>query len=455
MVFIKKTVFCLSEFWRFGIMEATKITKFMNQDGQEQKSIIQAIYRPVALWLAVLLMIIGFGAGVLAGGGDFNTDKTVIKGVDAKATPTVAGTATSSDPIPSYLKKDVNFELYWSTWNIIKNQYYNKDVPDTKLFYGSLQGLVAALGDPYSVFMTPTDATQFQEDLKGSFEGIGAEIAVKNTQLIVVAPLDDSPAMKAGLKPKDYILKINGTSTAGMSSGQAVTLIRGKKGTEVTLNIFREGWKEPKDIKIVRDQITVKSVSLELKNNGTVAVIKVRQFNDDTYPLLDSAITQLTANSQIKGIILDLRSNPGGYLDVAVQMAGEWDGEQTVVSEKNRNGVETLHKAFKTPRLANYKTIVLVDGGSASASEIVAGALKDWGKARLVGMKTFGKGSVQTLDDLADGSQIKITIAKWFTPKGNSIDEQGIEPDIKVDLTEEDFNKDRDPQLDKALEILR
>lgn len=429
----------------------------MTQVGSEKRSLIKAIYRPVSLWLAVVLMLVGFAGGVLAGGGGiFGGDgKTIIKGADAKATTTVAGVVTNTDKLPSYLTKDVNFGLYWNTWNIIKNEYYNKDVPDTKLFYGSLQGLVASLGDPYSVFMTPTDATQFQDDLKGSFEGIGAEIAVKNNQLIVVSPLDDSPAMKAGLKPKDLIVKINGTSTEGMSSGQAVSLIRGTKDTKVILTVFREGWQATKDIEIIRGQIVVKSVTWETKNNGTVAVIKARQFNEDTYPLFDAAINQIIANPKIKGIILDLRSNPGGYLDVAVQMAGEWDGEKTVVSEKNRNGVETLHKAFKVARLANYKTVVLVDGGSASASEIVSGALKDWGKAQLVGMKTFGKGSVQTLEDLSDGSQIKITIAKWFTPNGASIDEQGIQPDIKVDLTETDFNKDLDPQLDKALSLFK
>jgi carboxyl-terminal processing protease len=425
------------------------------------------IHRPafwkksVSLWIAVILLAIGFGGGVLAGGnfagGSFNGDaQSVIKGADAKTTSTpVSGQVTNTESLPTYLKKDVSFDLYWDTWNVIKNKYYNKEVPDTKLFYGSLQGLVASLGDPYSIFMTPTDATQFQDDLKGNFEGIGAEIAVKNNQLIIVSPLDDSPAMKAGLKPKDWILKINGTSTEGMTSNQAVTLIRGQKGTEVILNIYRDGFSEPKDFKIIRDQITVKSLRWEYKNDGRIVWIKVRQFNDDTMPLFDQAITEIATKNNVTGIILDLRSNPGGYLESAIEMAGEWDGDQVVVSEKNRDGLETFHRAFKAARLGKYKTVVLVNEGSASASEIVSGALKDWKKATLVGKKTFGKGSVQDLNDLKDGSQIKITVAKWFTPNGSTIDEQGIEPDVKVDLTEEDYNKDRDPQLDKALELLR
>lgn len=423
--------------------------------------------KPIALWLAVVLLILGFGGGVYAGR-QYLPEKIVIKGVDDNtvaqvaeaagkntASSTQSGKVTNIVPLPSYLKKDVNFELYWNTWDTIKNKAFNSEVPDTKLFYGSLQGMVASLGDPYSVFMTPSDATQFQDDLRGSFDGIGCEIAVKNNQLIVVSPLDDSPAMKAGLKPKDLIIKINGTSTEGMSSSEAVNLIRGKAGTEVILTIYRDGFSASKDFKITRAPINVKSLTLEYLKQGAVAHIKVRQFNDDTMPLFDAAINDIISKASVKSVILDLRGNPGGYLDSAIAMAGEWSGDRVVVSEKNRDGVETPHTAGKNPRLANYKTIVLVDSGSASASEIVAGALKDWGKARIVGMKTFGKGSVQDLTDLPDGSEIKLTIAKWFTPNGVNIDEQGIEPDVKIDLTESDYNKDLDPQLDKALELLK
>ncbi|MFA6227996.1 MAG: S41 family peptidase [Patescibacteria group bacterium] len=421
--------------------------------------------QPLALWLAVVLIFISFIIGAAVGGrGNIVSDTKVIKGADtqlmmaeAKAAESAGLTAgnTATSTLPAYLKKDVDFQLYWDTLGIIHGKYYAQDIPDTKLFYGSLQGMVAALGDPYSVFLTPSDAQQFQEDLNGTFEGIGAEIAVKNSQLIIVSPLDDSPAMKAGLKPKDWILKINGTSTEGMSSQQAVNLIRGKAGTKVNLTIYREGWTEAQVIEITRAPIVVKSLTLEYLAGGAIAHIKVRQFNGDTMPLFDSAISNILSRPGLKGIILDLRNNPGGYLESAVEMAGEWNGDGIVVSEKNRDGVKTDHRAYAQPRLTDYKTIVLVDGGSASASEIVSGALKDWGKATLVGMKTFGKGSVQDLTDLPDGSQIKLTIAKWFTPNGISIDEQGIEPDVKVDLTEEDYNNDRDPQLVKALELLK
>ena len=423
----------------------------------------------ISLWIVSIFVVIAFAGGVLAGGGvDFAPaadgagkvinyakagDNIIIKGLSVP-TSTASSTATSTANFPDYLKKDVNFQQFWEVWNIVKEKYYNKDVPDTQLFYGALQGILGSLGDPYSIFMTPTDSNQFQDSLKGNFEGIGAEIAVKNSNLIIMAPLPDTPAEKAGLKPKDLILKINGTSTKNMTSNEAVNLIRGPKGTKVTLTIFREGLDAPKDYEIVRDTITVKSVTWEIKEKD-IAYIKMRQFNDDTVPLLDKAIGEITANKNIKNVILDLRNDPGGYLQSAIEVGGEWVGNNVVVSEKMRDGQEIKHSSDRFPRLAGYKTVVLVDGGSASASEIVSGALQDWGKAKLVGTKTFGKGSVQDLVNLDDGSSVKITIAKWFTPKGRTIDEQGIEPDVKVEMTPDDFNKDKDPQLDKAIEIIR
>ncbi len=418
--------------------------------------------RYVSLWLAAILICCAFSFGILAGGAapsllansfDLSVAKTKAK---IKSTPatTTGKVLNTNAKVPDYLNKDVDFNLFWDVWNLVKNKSYDKNVPDTQLFYGALAGIVAAVGDPYTVFMTPQDSNQFQQDLKGNFEGIGAEIALKNGNIIIVAPLNDTPAEKAGLKPKDIILKINGTSTKDMSVDTAVKLIRGRKGTKVTLNIFREDFSEPKDFEIVRDAITVKSLTWEVKNNN-LAYIKIRQFNEDTMTLFDKAINEILAKGTIKGIILDLRNDPGGYLETAIAVAGEWDGSATVVSEKMRDGTEIKHVADKQARLTAYPTAVLVDGGSASASEIVAGALQDWGKAQIVGDKTFGKGSVQDLTDLPDGSSLKITIAKWFTPKGRSIDEQGITPDIYVQITPDDYNKDRDPQLDKALEILK
>lgn len=424
--------------------------------------IFNFLNKRVSLWLSLLLISLAFGSGVLAGGSNnfLDNNQIIIKGANSTSVPydtsSSFGVVTNTQAVlPNYLQKDVNFNLYWETWNIIKNKFYDKNIPDTKLFYGSLSGLVASLGDPYSVFFTPNEADDFQKDLEGSFEGVGMEVAIKNNQLVVVTPLEDSPAMKAGLRPKDWIIEIDGVSTEKMSLSEAVKLIRGPKGTKVKLSIYRVGAKDIQEIEVVRDVINVKSLTWEYKANGSIVLIKVRQFNDSTMTLLSQAIKEIKSRPKIKGIILDLRNNPGGYLDVAIAMAGEWDGEKVVVLEKNRDGQETKHIANSIPRLKNYKTVVLIDGGSASASEIVAGALQDWEMATIVGNKSFGKGSVQELDELSDGSQIKLTIAKWFTPNGRSIDEQGIEPDVKIDLTEEDYNQDRDPQLDKALELLK
>ena len=414
----------------------------------------------ISLWLVIVVVCLTFAGGVFAGGGDLlNNDRGgVIKGIDASASTTSStlGSVIGIDgKIPDYLTKDVDFSLYWKVLDLIKQNAYIKNIPETQLFYGSLSGIVASLNDPYSVFMTPQDASNFQHDLSGNFEGIGAEIAIKNNILIVIAPLPDTPAFKSGLKPKDSILKINGTSTENMSVDKAVNLIRGPKGTNVILTVYRDGATSTKDIVITRGVINVKSVSWEYKGvDNNITYIKMRQFNDDTTPLMDSAIDELISKNA-KGIILDLRNDPGGYLQTAVDVASEWVGDQVVVLEKNRDGQETKHIGDKAPRLGDIPTIVLVDGGSASASEIVAGALQDYGKAKLVGAQTFGKGSVQDLNNLPDGSTVKLTIDKWFTPKGRTIDQQGITPDVKVELTEADYNKSLDPQLDKALELLK
>jgi len=248
-------------------------------------------------------------------------------------------------------------------------------------------------------------------------------------------------------------LKIDGEDTEGMSLSKAVSLIRGAKETEVVLTIYREGFTEPRDIIVIRGAIVVKSLELEFKDN--IAYVKIRQFNAQTVPLFNDAIIEITQKPDIDGIILDLRYNPGGYLQAAIDVSGEWVNGEVVVKEKLRGGEEVLHKANKQARLDGIKTVVLVNGGSASGSEIVAGALQDLDRATIVGEQTFGKGSVQVLNDLKNGSSVKLTIAKWFTPSGSSIDGDGITPDIEVEMAEEDYNNYLDPQLDKAISIIK
>lgn len=356
------------------------------------------------------------------------------------------------DERPDYISKDVDFDLFKDVWQRMKKEYVDKNVPDTKLFYGALSGIVASVGDPYTVFLDPDTAKKFEESLSGSFEGIGAEIGMKKEQIVIMAPLPDTPAEHAGLRSGDMILKIDNKSTTGMSLDQAVTKIRGKGGTTVTLTIYREGEKKERDIAIIRDTIQVKSVTWSMK--GSIAYVRVSHFNEDTESGFADSIRAALAKKP-KGLILDLRNNPGGFLDTAVQMAGYWVDGETVVVEKYDEQRKDEYKGHVSALLKNMPTVVLVNQGSASASEIVSGALQDYGKAKLVGKKTFGKGSVQDLQRLKDGSALKVTVAKWLTPKGRMINELGIKPDVEVDIKDEDITAKKDPQLDKALEMLK
>jgi carboxyl-terminal processing protease len=353
------------------------------------------------------------------------------------------------------LSRDVDFNLYWEVWDALKSRYVDKDKFNEKeMFYGSLRGLASSLGDPYTVFFDPKDSQEFSNGLSGTFEGIGAEVGLRDDVITIIAPLSGMPAEKAGIKAGDKIIAIDGLSTASMSVDKAVSKIRGQKDTIVKLTIFREGLKETKDIEIKRDVIYVKSVKTELRADK-VFVITISNFNDDTTGLFKDAVREVV-KANPRGLIIDLRNNPGGFLDSAVSLASEWvTSGDVVVSEKSSNGTENnKYNAEGVPHLKSYPTVILVNGGSASASEILAGALKDYGLAKIVGEKTYGKGSVQALETLSDGSLIKITVAKWFTPKGNSINEQGIEPDFGAKLTSEDFNKGKDPQLDAAVNVL-
>ncbi|NCN07554.1 S41 family peptidase [Candidatus Falkowbacteria bacterium] len=410
----------------------------------------------VPFWLSFAFIITAFALGLLLGSNvSISSNQEIIRGISPNATTTSAGIVKDKDGfIPDYLTKDVDFNLFWDVWSIIKQEAYDKDIPDTQLFYGALSGVVSSLGDPHSVFFTPENTDGFNEELNGKFEGIGAEIGIRNNILTVIAPLDDSPAFKAGLRPKDLILEIDGDKTDGLSLSQAVNLIRGQHGTDVVLTIYRDDIKESKKITITREAIKVKSLEFEIKDNN-IAYIKIRQFNSETVPLFNDAVLEIIQNPNISGIILDMRYNPGGYLQSAIDVAGEWVDGEVVVKEKIRNGKEVLHRANKLAKLDKFKTVVLVNAGSASGSEIVAGALQDLHKATIVGTQTYGKGSVQKLINLKDGSSIKLTVAKWFTPSGNTIEGDGITPDVEVEISDDDYNVYRDPQMDKAIDIIR
>lgn len=403
--------------------------------------------RTISLPLAAIFILIALVIGVVAGSWTENIFNKAGYGI-------VTGLKTKS---PSYLNNDVDFSLYWKVWEYVHNNYLDKNLSDTKLFYGSLAGMVAGLEDPYSVFMDPDTTQKFNQELQGEFDGIGAEIGVKDNNIVVIAPLPNTPAEKAGLKPGDKILGIDKNDTAGMSVDYAVSLIRGLKGTKVKLIIQPNGLSEPKELEITRDRIVVQLIKSELKdlpnNQGKVAYIRLVHFSADADNLFKETWQKLAASGP-KGLIFDLRSNPGGYLDQAIAISSHWVDKGVVVKEKGASVNQKDYESTGEGDLKKIPTVILVNQGSASASEIVTGALQDYGLATVVGEQTFGKGSVQNLEDFPDGSSVKLTIAKWYTPKDRSIDKNGLKPDIEVKLTREDVEKNKDPQLDKALQIL-
>ena len=349
----------------------------------------------------------------------------------------------------------VDFSLFWDTWKIVEEKYVDRlKLNPQEMIYGAISGMLRALGDPYTLFLPPQETKKFKEDMQGSFEGIGAEISIRKGVLIIIAPLEGSPAKRAGLLPQDKILKINETAASDLNIDEAVNLIRGPKETEVKLLILRDEWSEPKEIKITREAIQIPVLKWELKDSN-IAYIQFYHFTENASFEFQKTVQEILA-SNAKSIILDLRNNPGGYLETSVDIASWFLPKNEIVAIEdfgNDKKIEYRSKGYL--KLANFPLVVLVNSGSASASEIVAGALRDIRGIKLVGEKTFGKGSVQEMEQLASGSSLKITIAKWLTPSGKSIMEEGLEPDIKIEMTKEDFDANRDPQLDKALEMLK
>lgn len=349
---------------------------------------------------------------------------------------------------------EADFDQFWELWDKIKRKYVKQPVKDADLFYGAMQGLVRGLDDPYSAYFPPKEALEFAESLSGEFEGIGAEIGKKKGQLTVIAPLPKSPAELAGLKTGDLIYAINKEETFELELDEAVSKIRGPKGTTVVLTIGRDGGEEIKDISIIRDKIVIPTVVYEKKENN-IAYMRVSVFNEDTWEEFDKVAREVVKNSP-KGIILDLRSNPGGYLQTAVDVASEWVVQGQIVLEKFADDSSNEYKSRGAHRFAGIPTVVLVDEGTASGSEIVAGALQDYKLAQIVGKNTFGKGSVQEFEPLSDGSALKITVAKWYTPNGRQIDETGIAPDITLpEIVVQNENGGIDDKgMEKAMELL-
>lgn len=357
---------------------------------------------------------------------------------------------------------NVDFTLFWNAWDALHERFVDSEKLSTQdLVYGAISGMIQAAGDQYTVFFEPVTNKKFRDEISGTFSGVGIEIGKRNDLLTVISPIKNTPAFRAGIRTGDIILSIDKKTTSGMTTEEAVTLIRGTRGSTVTLSIRRNGNPDA-DFAIVRENIRIPAVEWSLLNAST-AYIELSTFNQNVDDEFRKAAREIQKTSA-QNIILDLRSNPGGLLDSSVYIAGWFlDPGSTVTIERFGDGTENVFRTTGEPELRDYNVIILTNGGSASASEILAGALHDVRNIRIVGEKTFGKGSVQEVIEFPGGSALKVTVARWLTPNGISISEKGIEPDIKVALPEDAITAGtvelgtagKDPQLDKALELLK
>ncbi len=358
-------------------------------------------------------------------------------------------------------KQPVSYGPLWTVLNDVQQNYIDASTIDSQAeMYGAIKGAVAAVGDPYTLFFDPKDYASFSSQLSGNFEGIGVEIAEQNNVATVVSVIKDSPALAAGLAAGDEVLKVNGTDTTKLSLDDVAAQIRGAAGTSVTLTIYRPSASKQMDFTIMRKQITLKTVAYSvetLANGKKYELIDIAEFGDDTTKDFGPAAADAVKN-KVSGIILDLRGNPGGYLNSAVAIASYWLPKgQLVVTENQTNQQPQPYYSAGNDTLNALPTVVVVDGGTASAAEILSGALHDHGNAKLVGVKTFGKGSVQQLitDGLPAGTALKVTIAKWFTPNGQNLNHNGLDPDVNVTISADDLAAKKDPQMDQAKTTLQ
>jgi len=399
------------------------------------------------LILAVIVLAATFSAGYLIG----------FKGYQGSLAEFPKVTITRELP-PD--KKDLDFSLFWRVWDTINTSYFDKEkVIPANMVYGAIEGMVSALGDPYTVFLPPDKNRVVQEDLLGSFDGIGIQIGFKGNQLAVIAPLPNSPSEKAGIEAGDFIVGIKDEAkgiergTVGISITDAVSAIRGPAGTIVTLTLLREGQEEPIVVDVVRESIDVPSVTLTfVGDDENIAQVRLLKFGGETEAEWEEAVIEILKKQSLKGIVLDLRNNPGGYLQGAVDIASEFMKTGRVVVIEERGEQKSEYVVEKIGRFPNTPLVVLVNQGSASASEILAGALRDDKKVKLVGEKTFGKGTIQEPQQVDGGAGLHITVARWLTPSGVWVDGEGLTPDFEL---EDNGETDEDEQLQKGIELLQ
>lgn len=361
-----------------------------------------------------------------------------------------------------FSKEDFNSSLFWDVWGIIESDYVDEEAIDSeKMFYGAIRGMVDSLDDPSTVFLNSEETENFRKQTQGKhFEGIGAELGYRDGVVIIISPLDGSPAKAAGLLPGAVILSVDGEDIQRSDSiYDVVKMIRGEKGTEVVLEVVQGDSREAQEIKIVREEITIPSMSLEDTDYDDIYKINLGRFTESTAQVWNSVwddVVEEFLDTGAENLIVDLRSNPGGFFDSGVYAAGDFLPRNTVVAkQEDRQGNTRDYKVSREPRLSDVEVVVLVNQGSASASEIFAGALQEHGRAKIVGVETYGKGTAQQVIDLYDGSSLHLTVVKWLLPDGSWINpENVIIPDVEIELTQEDFEKGDDPQLEKAFEVL-
>lgn len=395
--------------------------------------------RIVLVILALLVVGAGFGLGMYVG----YSQQPAIEKVTSLYNKETAKPA------------EVDFSSFWKAWSIIEEKYVGNDTLDReKMVYGAISGMVKALDDPYTVFFPPVEHELFESEIEGQFGGIGAEIGMRKGILTIIAPLSGSPAAAAGLIAGDKILQIDDTATADLLLDEAVRRIRGDTGTIVKLTILREKEDEPRIVEIMRDIIHIPILEME-KHGGDIFIVHLYNFSEQS-PLEFRRALEEMARSGANKLILDLRNNPGGFLEAAVDIASWFlESGNVVAREQFGDGSEMTHRSRGYNALYNTPTVILINNGSASASEILAGALRDHKDIQLIGTKTFGKGSVQELVGVTENTSLKVTIARWLTPSGISLSDNGLEPDVVVEISSQDREELRDPQLDKALEIIR
>jgi carboxyl-terminal processing protease len=407
---------------------------------------------------ALVALGVAFGSGLFFGAKEWNSSL-----LQAATSAVGLSLPLTSDKAPPGL----NEASLWRAWNLLEENYIETTASSTtpseeERLWGAIDGLTQSYKDPYTVFLPPEEAEMFEEEIRGAFEGVGMELGLKDEELVVIAPLKGSPAERAGIQTGDLILGIDGKSTEGMAIEDAVKLIRGEKGTTVLLTVLHDGIEESEKISIVRDTINIPVIKQELTEAGAleggIYVIEVYSFSATSPELFRSALRDFMRSGTNK-LLLDLRGNPGGFLEAAVHMASFFlpVGEIVVTEDFKGNQENINHRSvgYDVFKNRNLKMAILVNQGSASASEILAGALQQHGVATLVGDKTFGKGSVQELLEIGGGAELKVTIARWLTPDGTSISDGGLDPDIEVERTAEDAEAGRDPQKEAAIEWLK